>query len=31
MSEYKSLYPEIEPSKTGMLAVGDGHESYYEE
>jgi proline iminopeptidase len=25
------LYPEIEPYQTGMLAVGDGHEIYYEQ
>ena len=25
------LYPEIEPFRTGMLDVGDGHELYYEE
>jgi proline iminopeptidase len=31
MSEYKSLYPEIEAATTGMLPVGDGHVMYYEE
>ena len=31
MNEYRSLYPEIEATTTGMLSVGDGHEIYYEE
>ncbi|MCP3955488.1 MAG: prolyl aminopeptidase, partial [Desulfobacterales bacterium] len=31
MKEYRSLYPEIEAAKTGMLPVSDGHEIYYEE
>ena len=31
MNDYRSLYPEIEPHQTGMLAVGDGHQMYYEE
>jgi proline iminopeptidase len=26
----RGLYPEIEPYKTGMLAVGDGHSIYWE-
>lgn len=25
------LYPDIEPTKTGLLDVGDGHQLYYEE
>jgi proline iminopeptidase len=31
MSERRTLYPEIEPFNTGHLAVGDGHQVYYEE
>ena len=31
MTERKSFYPEIEPFDRGMLAVGDGHEMYYEQ
>ena len=31
MSERRTLYPEIEPFNTGRLAVGDGHEVYFEE
>ena len=31
MSERKSFYPEIEPFDRGMIAVGDGHEMYYEQ
>jgi proline iminopeptidase len=34
MNEYttrRSLYPPIEPNRTGMLDVGDGHRMYYEE
>lgn len=27
----RTLYPEIEPAHSGRLAVGDGHELYYEE
>src|SRR5262245_16458633 len=27
----RSLYPEIEPYRTGMLEVGDGHAVYWEE
>ncbi len=27
----RELYPAIEPNKSGMIAVGDGHELYYEE
>ena len=27
----RTLYPAIEPNRTGMLDVGDGHELYYEE
>ena len=30
MNMLKTLYPSIEPYETGMLAVGDGHEVYYE-
>jgi proline iminopeptidase len=30
-SAYRSLYPEIEPFNEGRLAVGDGHELYFEE
>ena len=26
----RDYYPEIEPSSTGFLKVGDGHEVYYE-
>lgn len=29
--ELRTLYPEIEPHACGMLAVGDGHELYFEE
>lgn len=28
--ERRTLYPEIEPFETGRLAVGDGHELYFE-
>ena len=28
---YTPLFPEIEPYDTGMLAVTDGHEIYYEQ
>lgn len=31
MSELRGLYPEIEPYESGMLAVGDGHEIYWEQ
>lgn len=31
MKEYRTLYPEIEASSTGMLPVSDGHKIYYEE
>ncbi|MBP1327176.1 proline iminopeptidase [Leucobacter exalbidus] len=30
MTELRSLYPPIEPYDHGMLAVGDGHEVYWE-
>ena len=30
MTDYRSLYPEIEPYETGMLDVGEGHSLYYE-
>src|SRR3954452_17304028 len=30
MSERRSYYPEIEPYKTGVLDVGDGHSLYWE-
>ena len=30
MTELRSLYPPIEPFDHGMLAVGDGHELYWE-
>ncbi|WP_201023745.1 prolyl aminopeptidase [Leucobacter sp. G161] len=30
MTELRTLYPEIEPYDHGMLAVGDGHEIYWE-
>ncbi|WP_215394744.1 MULTISPECIES: prolyl aminopeptidase [unclassified Leucobacter] len=30
MTELRSLYPPIEPYDHGMLAVGDGHELYWE-
>ncbi|WP_446429569.1 prolyl aminopeptidase [Leucobacter sp. 1207-22] len=30
MTELRSLYPSIEPFDHGMLAVGDGHELYWE-
>jgi proline iminopeptidase len=29
-SEFRALYPEIEPFETGMLDVGDGHQVYWE-
>lgn len=29
--KHRSLYPEIEPYQSGMLAVGDGHNLYYEQ
>ena len=31
MSNYRPLYPKIEPYQTGILAVGDGYQMYYEE
>ena len=31
MSALRPLFPNIEPYNTGMLAVGDGHEIYYEQ
>lgn len=31
MNERRTLYPEIEPFRTGRLDVGDGHSLYYEE
>ena len=31
MSERRTLYPEIEPHRTGQLEVGDGHSIYFEE
>jgi proline iminopeptidase len=31
MSERRTLYPEIEPYRTGFLDVGDGHTIYFEE
>jgi proline iminopeptidase len=31
MSERRTLYPEIEPHRTGFLDVGDGHTIYFEE
>lgn len=31
MTELRSLYPPIEPNDHGLLAVGDGHEVYWEE
>ncbi len=31
MNNYQSLYPEVEPYLTGTLAVGDGHQIYFEE
>ncbi len=31
MQEYRSLYPEVSPYRTGMLPVGEGHQIYYEE
>lgn len=31
MSEYRTLYPGTVPYNTGMLAVGDGHQLYYEQ
>jgi proline iminopeptidase len=30
MTEFRTLYPPIEPYETGMLDVGDGHQLYYE-
>src|ERR1700736_4293157 len=30
MTALRTLYPPIEPYKTGMLDVGDGHAIYYE-
>jgi proline iminopeptidase len=30
MAELRSLYPPIEPYRTGMLEVGDGHSLYWE-
>jgi proline iminopeptidase len=30
MTERRTLYPPIEPYRTGMLPVGDGHELYWE-
>ncbi|WP_114227013.1 MULTISPECIES: prolyl aminopeptidase [Sphingomonas] len=30
MTDRRTLYPPIEPYATGMLAVGDGHELYWE-
>ena len=30
MTDYRPLYPEIEPYETGMLDVGEGHSLYYE-
>ena len=30
MTELRTLYPPIEPYKSGMLDVGDGHRVYYE-
>ncbi|RPF70354.1 prolyl aminopeptidase [Aurantiacibacter spongiae] len=30
MTDYRDLYPEIEPFETGMLDVGDGHSLYWE-
>ncbi|MEP3279472.1 MAG: prolyl aminopeptidase [Stappiaceae bacterium] len=30
MSPLRTLYPSIEPYQSGMLAVGDGHQLYYE-
>jgi hypothetical protein len=30
VSERRTLYPPIAPSETGMLAVGDGHQIYWE-
>ncbi|MFO0597352.1 MAG: prolyl aminopeptidase [Myxococcaceae bacterium] len=31
MNERRTLYPPIEPNRTGMLPVGDGHTLYWEE
>src|SRR5712675_1519296 len=28
--QLRTLYPEIEPDKSGMLDVGDGHQLYWE-
>lgn len=30
MTEYRTLYPEIEPYESGYLDVGEGHSLYYE-
>lgn len=30
MTQFRTLYPTIEPYETGMLDVGDGHSIYYE-
>ena len=30
MTEYRTLYPEIEPYESGMLDVGEGHSLHYE-
>ena len=30
MTDYRSLYPEIEPYESGMLDVGEGHSLYWE-
>ncbi len=30
MTEFRTLYPSIEPYETGMLDVGEGHKVYYE-
>lgn len=30
MTEYRTLYPHIEPFETGMLDVGEGHSLYWE-
>ena len=31
MTSYRNLYPEIEPYDSGLLAVGNGHQIYYEQ
>ena len=31
MSERRAAYPEIEPYRSGRLAVGDGHVLHFEE